>query len=592
MNKQLLAISIGPVQDFIATARKTRDLWFGSHVLSEISKAAARVLKEEGELIYPSFSKDEDWDDINNNAANKILIQLDQNLDARSLAEKAKRAAIQRWQEFAEEALAQAQKSSGRVIDMELWEEQVRGEDVIEFYAAWVPIRGTYAEARKRVDRLLAGRKNLRDFQPAKGRFGKIKSSLDGARESVFQDDTMVGFPTKKSDGKMIKEREHLDAIGLVKRYGGQSRPYLSVIQLAVDPWIRGIIRSKDVVVQERWEQVKNLCEKTKIAEPISPNSYPYFPYDGSLFFPSRLEALAAEKGLTQEITPLKEKLKKLYQRVQQPHPYMAVLSADGDHMGQTLSMIKDMKGHQLFSQALSRFAREARNIVENSRENFTGVLVYSGGDDVLAFLPMDWALDVARKMHDYFEEITGEVLQRLSLEKTVKPTLSVGIAIGHCLEPLEDLLNMARAAEKEAKGTERNGLAIFLQTRNGGEPLRIRERWDQDPDRKINEKVELFLNQELSHKTPYDLRQLAGTYGPKRESPWPPKELIQADAERLLTRKKGRDGEKIDESHLHRLLQEVQSLKDLYHLSDSLLLASHLARSWRQSGRTGKEKI
>jgi CRISPR-associated protein Cmr2 len=42
MTDYLLALSIGPVQNFIAAARRTRDLWFGSHVLSEISKAAAR----------------------------------------------------------------------------------------------------------------------------------------------------------------------------------------------------------------------------------------------------------------------------------------------------------------------------------------------------------------------------------------------------------------------------------------------------------------------------------------------------------------------------------------------------------------------
>lgn len=53
--KYLLSISIGPVQDFIATARRSRDLWFGSWLLSEISKAAAKYIYEhKGELIFPS----------------------------------------------------------------------------------------------------------------------------------------------------------------------------------------------------------------------------------------------------------------------------------------------------------------------------------------------------------------------------------------------------------------------------------------------------------------------------------------------------------------------------------------------------------
>ena len=36
--------------------------------------------------------------------------------------------------------------------------------------------------------RLLAGRKNCRDFLPANGRPGVPKSSLDGLRESVLKD--------------------------------------------------------------------------------------------------------------------------------------------------------------------------------------------------------------------------------------------------------------------------------------------------------------------------------------------------------------------------------------------------------------------
>ena len=35
--KYLVEIAVGPVQAFIASARKLRDLWFGSTLLSELS---------------------------------------------------------------------------------------------------------------------------------------------------------------------------------------------------------------------------------------------------------------------------------------------------------------------------------------------------------------------------------------------------------------------------------------------------------------------------------------------------------------------------------------------------------------------------
>ncbi|HMX54263.1 MAG: type III-B CRISPR-associated protein Cas10/Cmr2, partial [Candidatus Accumulibacter sp.] len=36
MSTWLLEIAIGPVQGFIAAARRSRDLWAGSHLLSEL----------------------------------------------------------------------------------------------------------------------------------------------------------------------------------------------------------------------------------------------------------------------------------------------------------------------------------------------------------------------------------------------------------------------------------------------------------------------------------------------------------------------------------------------------------------------------
>ncbi len=43
----LLAVSLGPVQEFIASARSTSDLWAGSHLLSRLAWEAMRVICEE-----------------------------------------------------------------------------------------------------------------------------------------------------------------------------------------------------------------------------------------------------------------------------------------------------------------------------------------------------------------------------------------------------------------------------------------------------------------------------------------------------------------------------------------------------------------
>jgi len=165
----LLAISVGPVQEFITAARRTRDLWFGSRLLSKVSlKVAKEVENQGGTLIFPA-SLDAVY------VANVILAELRAG-DPKEVAAKAKKAAQDRWLEFAEEA----RRDASSVIRTDIWNDQVH--DVIEFYAAWVPRSEDYRTDRARVMRLLTGRKNCRDFLSARGRAGVPKSSLDGQR--------------------------------------------------------------------------------------------------------------------------------------------------------------------------------------------------------------------------------------------------------------------------------------------------------------------------------------------------------------------------------------------------------------------------
>ena len=56
MEEKLLHFSLGPVQDFVAQARKTRDFWAGSFILSYLSgKAILEILKNKGWLVMPQL---------------------------------------------------------------------------------------------------------------------------------------------------------------------------------------------------------------------------------------------------------------------------------------------------------------------------------------------------------------------------------------------------------------------------------------------------------------------------------------------------------------------------------------------------------
>ena len=405
MTSYLLAIAVGPVQEFIAAARRTRDLWFGSRLLSEVSRAVAVAVSQHGKLIFPE-SVDAP------NVANVILVELAAGADAAAVAAAARRAAQDKsdagrpcgpcgnvaaaarraaqdkWKEGYAEPVA---KEYQGVIRQEIWCAQV--DDVIEFFAAWTPIDGKYQDARAQVMRLLAaGRKNCRDFLPANGKPGVPKSSLDGLRESVLKDPVKEPWPPNIRARLRIRKGEQLDVVGLVKRVAGGDQSYPSVSRVAADPWIRGRTDKLGAVVKECQALSSAVIRRLNVSEKNGHPHYAAFPFEGTAVFRNRYHELVEEADIDKEnLRPLGEAVG----RLGEPNPYMAVLVADGDNMGKTLSSLKNADEHRNFSAALAVFAGAARVIVE---EQHNGILVYAGGDDVLAFVPVDLCLACAAR--------------------------------------------------------------------------------------------------------------------------------------------------------------------------------------------------
>lgn len=559
----LLVISIGPVQDFISAARRTRDLWFGSFALSEISKAVAAAVQAQGaELIFPDPQADLSKNNEQVSVANVILAYLPAG-DPSGVVEAGRIAASNRWQEFTHEAFSKV----GPAIRENIWNYQV--DDVFEFYAAWLPFdeKGDYREMRARLMRLLAGRKNCRDFRPTTPYMADLvglpKCSLDGRRETVLLPKGQ--WPPGLVRRFRVKEGEQLDVVGVVKRVAGGARPYPSVSRVAADPWLRKIEGSHEL------REVRKECDELNTAyedvvHRLDANRYPQFqafPYEGSVFFPSRHKDWCDEVFLrTEDLQSLKEAVAKAFARFGEPRPYLAVLCADGDRIGKAISQLTSRQAHQEFSKALRTFAASVSQMVERHH----GITIYAGGDDILAFLPLDECLQCARELHDAF----GSSLRKVAGEEP--PTLSVGIAIGHFMEDLEDLLGYGREAEKAAKNPDRDGLAIYVVKR-GGTPVMIRDRWQNHPDKRWQSLVDLFAAGELPGRLPYELRKMAEVYcdwhncGP----------AIQADLKRLLSVKRPRAGKYLLKK-LAGTIASINSAEELQKFANELLVARTLA--------------
>ena len=268
-----------------------------------------------------------------------------------------------------------------------------------------------------------------------------------------------------------------------------------------------------------------------------------------------------------------------------QPLPYYSVLMADGDRIGATLQKMRNPDEHRKFSSCLSTFSQEARSIIETQQ----GCLVYSGGDDVLAFLPVDRCLDAAADLSTRFSKTLQPATHDL-IDKP--PTMSVGIAIGHCFDPLEDLLISAQTALEDAKtgqGTncsdEHNGLSLHYLTR-GAEAIRVRDSWNNDPKGRMERWIDLLKNNLISDGAVYDLHTLAGNYsGWQMDSL---NKLIAKESERLLLKKKPA-GKKLSSEVLDTFKREIKEIADLDRVARELLVARHMIPSYIQAKSKAK---
>ena len=229
MNRYILIQSIGPVQGFIAAARRSRDLWCGSWLLSEIAKAAAlHLLRNKAELIFPAETDEKKLTDKNFSVGNKIqaCVTAADSDAVRQLAAATAEAARQRLITLATEARA---KLGDAALRDNIWQAQIN--DYVEVQAAWAHIDDTadgYRTACERAASLLAARKATRDFPPAALTADDStrclpKSSLDGARETVLLAPTL-GQTARRKLG--LADAEQLDCAGVTKRLCGDPEQF------------------------------------------------------------------------------------------------------------------------------------------------------------------------------------------------------------------------------------------------------------------------------------------------------------------------------------------------------------------------------
>lgn len=643
MLKYVVIFSIGPVQTFIASARRSRDLWSGSWLLSELAKACAKSLNDLGDtkaqLIFPHVDKSNQADLEENSdfsVGNKVqaVLTVDSVDELKNIIDNAKKSVKKRFIKEASNALSRLPKDKHYLRET-IWNSQL--DDYLEIQTAWARFGddNSYHDAAQKAGQTLASRKATRDFsptrtisekdfitslvqlddarkttdknhnvikQPYQDLFMLPKSSLDGMRETVLKES---GLQKNSLQRKLsLSKSEQLDTVGVIKRLGFEKKAeqFTPFTRITAHAWIEEIAQKEPAALNRLKDTYHELC-RLGVASGVTGNNKVYqdFAYDAQLLYPSRLEVTLKEyqnsddkeaKEIVDNLKVLKKTLAPLFQSYGEPYRYGVLLLADGDRMGELLDKAKTQVQHQEITQALSNFAGQVAYTMRQS----SGHCIYAGGDDVLGFVPLDKAYKCADDLQKLFANSLSDVANKLGAKNS--PTLSVGLAICHIMTPLGVIRELASQAEKFAKGdhvdesqsTEkrRNALGILLSVRSGND-TKLRFNWDDLAGLNAFETmVNYYVEKQIPSRIAYDVREIyLRTCDFAIDDKQLQKDIQSAELLRMLKQARTNQSKKIADQTIDMLNERAKKI-GLDNLANELIVARWFAAKTQKD--LGKE--
>ena len=527
-----LHFTFGPVQGFVSQARRTRDLWAGSYLLSYLSGCAMAALADAAErkgykgqlFVVPEVAEDTLYKAI---ARGTELNQSDSATWVGSLPNRFKAIVPEGIdgtvcsQEIADKWKAIAQQVR-KELDVILANAGFDASILDTIWNRQIPHHWECSWVISDDDTALDIRKNLRNhcLQSEPGE----KCTICGERQEILGFEMGMGKQrsemSKKwnalrnsldEQGKVrgatlfdVKQNERLCSVCLVKRAFpfraiaeeviGWEVPvnYPSTHYMSAIDWIIRVFKEcKDEKSSQVKDAVNKFVEKANNAELWysemkagikgveksgkdsgldETTRITFAALDGGAFFKSvisnekEFEVEGSEenrKALLEALKSLQNTLPPKRGESREAIPFYALLLMDGDGMGKLLVDFKEEQS--TISKALAQFTQDASTIVSDCN----GRLIYAGGDDVFALLPMDKAIQCAKLCRDSYQNAFKETAPTIPAERI---TISAAIQYAHMLTPLsvvvKDAHHLLDIVAKEECG--RDGLACRVWKRGG----------------------------------------------------------------------------------------------------------------------------
>lgn len=167
-------------------------------------------------------------------------------------------------------------------------------------------------------------------------------------------------------------------------------------------------------------------------------------------------------------------------------------------------------------------------------------------------------------------------------------PTLSAGIVVAHHLEPLQDTLELARAAERTAKSVPgKHALAITVSKRSGVDRTIKGKR--EDVMERLTTMIGWRRAGDISAGTPYELQKLHQVLGGSPAL----KDAMIKEALRIVERKRESGGASMSKEKQNVILDEFRKWLDevsLLKVSHEMIIANEFASAMDMACGENKE--
>lgn len=455
----LLLFQFGPVQDFIAQARSTRDLWSGSYMISWLMAHAMKAISDRvgpDAVVFPSLRGNGVFDALHREEMYATLYDDGKgghdSLWSRMKEEKG--AGLAAWllsPTLPNRFLAVVPEKQAQALARSA-EAALRGElnAIGEAVWSWVTANGGKAEWKLRWDAQLKAFPQIAwaiqpwlereaclaeaESLPNKGPVERLKAMLV-LSESVPDKDARYYEDGKLKQSGLLWSAHYalVDAKLAARR---NTRDFVAWDPVREEAALKDSLSGKEECIGDKgfWDRLHRADDK------LWPGAHRY----GAMNLikrlwcrPDHVKYLGPRLGLSDGA--MREALG--FDSVQdvatkgntdRQNPYVAVLALDGDEMGKWVAgeklpaflaqlsakardyvraVLKDRKlpeplrlltpsYHLQFSEALANYATHVVGEVVKAHK---GQLVYAGGDDVLALLPASRAIECARALRSLF---------------------------------------------------------------------------------------------------------------------------------------------------------------------------------------------